>query len=157
MFECSFLGELYVYNIGVGYTLPFQVVAAPWIDAEKLAGNLNGLKLPGITFRPVHYKPYYSVSKGELVHGVQVHLTDVKAAPLSLIQFYILQEAFVLNPDKNVFELCDPTRFNMFDKVCGTDVLRKKFGANFRVNSIKDLWNRDVVMYRQKVAPYILY
>ena len=58
------LGELYVYSIGVGYTLPFQLFAAPWIDAEKLTKNLNGLKLPGVIFRPVHFKPYYSVSKG---------------------------------------------------------------------------------------------
>ena len=35
------LGELYVFNIGVGYTLPFQLFAAEWIDADSLSGNLN--------------------------------------------------------------------------------------------------------------------
>jgi len=151
------LGELYVYNIGVGYTLPFQLFAAPWIDAEKLAKNLNGLKLQGVIFRPAHYKPYYSVSKGELVHGVQVHLTDVKAAPLSLIQFYFLQESHKLWPDKNVFELCDPSRFSMFDKVCGTDEIRKLFSETFAVSSIQALWENDVDPFRKAVMNYLLY
>ena len=151
------LGELYVYNIGVGYTLPFQLVAAPWIDAAKLSKNLNSLSLPGVTFRPVHFKPYYSVSKGELVHGVQIHLTDVKSAPLSLIQFYILQEAYKIHPDKNVFELCDPSRFSMFDKVCGTDEIRMKFSEGFKVESILDLWERDIEGFRKDVDNYLLY
>lgn len=151
------LGELYVYNIGVGYTLPFQLVAAPWIDAEQLANNLNELSLPGVTFRPVHFKPYYSVSKGELVHGVQVHLTNIKSAQLSLIQFYILQEAHKISPDKNVFELCDPSRFGMFDKVCGTDEIRKKFSESFEVSSIFDLWVKDVKGFRKGVKESLLY
>ena len=114
-------GELYAVSIGVGYTLPFQIFAAEWINADSLAANLNGLNLPGVIFRPVHYKPYYSTLQGKMVHGVQIHFTDVKAAPLSLLQFYIMQEAHRLWPDRNVFEMCDPSRFSMFDKVCGTD------------------------------------
>ena len=31
------IGELDMVNIGVGYTLPFKVVGAPWIDAEAFA------------------------------------------------------------------------------------------------------------------------
>ena len=151
------LGELYVYSIGVGYTLPFQLFAAPWIDADALTKNLNELNLPGVIFRPIHFKPYYSVSKGELVHGVQVHLTDPKTAPLSLIQFYFLQEAHKLSPDKNVFELCDPSRFSMFDKVCGTDEIRLRFSERFEVSSIIDLWEKDIEPFRTKVKKYFLY
>lgn len=151
------LGELYVYNIGVGHTLPFQLIAAPWIDADKLSNNLNALELPGVTFRPVHFKPYYSVSKGELVHGVQIHLTDVKTAPLSLIQFYVLQEGYKLWPEKDVFQLCDPSRFDMFDKVCGTDEIRKRFSQEFKVSSIIDLWQQDVDGFRGSVEKYFLY
>jgi uncharacterized protein YbbC (DUF1343 family) len=151
------LGELYVYNIGVGYTLPFQLIAATWIDAEKLTYAMNNLELPGIIFRPVHFKPYYSVSKGETVHGVQVHLTDPRKAPLSLIQFYVLQEGFKLWPDKNVFEMCDPSRLNMFDKVCGTDEIRKKFSASFKVESIADDWQKEIDPFRKKVKKYLIY
>lgn len=151
------LGELYVFNIGVGYTLPFQIFATDWIDAPQLAQKLNELKLPGIIFRPIHYKPYYSTYKGKEIQGVQVHLTNVQKAPLSLIQFYVLQEAHKLHPDKNVFEMCDPSRLNMFDKVCGTDKVRKAFSKNFRVEDIIDIWYGDINNFLKKAKKSFLY
>jgi uncharacterized protein YbbC (DUF1343 family) len=150
-------GELYVVNIGVGYTLPFQTFAAEWINADSLSANLNGLKLPGVIFRPIHYKPYYSTLQGKLVHGVQIHLTDPSVAPLSLLQFYIMQEAHRLWPDKNLFEMCNPSRLSMFDKVCGTDDIRKEFTKAFRVSDISDLWTDDIPEFRVKASKYFLY
>jgi len=150
-------GELYVVNIGVGYTIPFQTFAAEWINADSLAASLNGLRLPGVILRPIHYKPYYSTLQGKLVHGVQIHLADASIAPLSLLQFYIMQEAHRLWPDKNLFEMCDPSRLNMFDKVCGSDEVRKKFTESFRVSDIIGLWTGDIPAFRNKASKYFLY
>jgi uncharacterized protein YbbC (DUF1343 family) len=150
-------GELYTASIGVGYTLPFQLFAAEWIDADSLAANLNNLHLPGVIFRPVHYKPYYSTSQGKMVHGVQIHFTDAAKAPLSLIQFYIMQEAHRLWPDKNLFEMCDPSRLSMFDKVCGTDSIRKEFSKEFMVSAIEGIWMRDIPAFRKRAEKYFLY
>ena len=41
------IGELDLVNIGVGYTLPFKVIGAPWINGEEFATKLNQQKLPG--------------------------------------------------------------------------------------------------------------
>lgn len=150
-------GELYVVSIGVGYTLPFQLFAAEWFNADSLAQNLNSLQLPGIIFRPIHYKPFYSVSMGKMVHGVQIHITDPEKASLSLIQFYILQEAHKLWPDKDVFTLCDKSRLDMFDKVCGTDKVRIEFSKTYSVNSILGLWTNDIPAFRKKAQKYFLY
>ena len=151
------IGELYVASIGVGYTLPFQMFATEWCDADPLAVNLNSLNLPGVIFRPVHYRPYYSVSQGRMVHGVQIHLTDVRKAPLTLIQFYILQEAYKLWPDKDVFKLCEKSRLEMFDKVCGTDQVRITFTKHRTVSSIEALWTNDIPALRKKAEKYFLY
>ena len=151
------LGELYVYSIGVGYTLPFQLFGADWLKADQLAENLNELEIPGVLFRPVHFKPYYSTYQGEKIQGVQVHLTNAQKAPLSLIQFYVLQEAHRMAPNKNVFEMCDSSRLGMFDKVCGTDQVRKEFEKNFRVKDIKKIWTRDVEAFKEKAEKYFLY
>ncbi|HUW93256.1 MAG TPA: DUF1343 domain-containing protein [Bacteroidales bacterium] len=150
-------GELYSVSIGVGYTLPFQLFAAEWIDADSLAKNLNGLHLPGVIFRPVHYKPYYSTSQGKTVHGVQIHFTDVEKVPLSLLQFYLMQETHSLWPDKNLFEMCDPSRLSMFDKVCGTDLVRKEFSKEFKVSAIEGIWSRDIPAFRKQAEKYFLY
>jgi len=151
------IGELYVASIGVGYTLPFQLFAAEWINGDSLAANLNTLNLPGVIFRPVHYKPYYSVSQGKMVHGVQIHLTDQNKAPLTMIQFYILQEAHKLWPDKDFFALCEKSRLDMFDKVCGTDEVRTEFQKTWQVSSILDLWMREIPAFRERAKKYFLY
>ena len=39
----------------------------------------------------------------------------------------------------------------MFDKVCGTDKIRKEFTKNYRVDSILDLWNGSVPAFRKKI------
>ena len=151
------LGELYSFNIGIGYTLPFELFAAEWIDAEKLATDLNDLKIPGVRFRPIHYKPYYGSQKDIYLHGVQTYITDVNKIPLTLLQFYVLQECYKLYPDKNVFDLCDSARLSMFDKVCGTSQIRETFSKNFTVKSIQEIWNKDVDNFRKKAKKYFLY
>lgn len=151
------LGELYTVSIGVGYTLPFQLFAAEWINADSLAASLNSLSLAGVKFRPVHLKPYYSVSQGKMIHGVQIHLIDPKIAPLTLLQFYFLQETRKLWPDKDVFSLCDPSRLEMFDKVCGTDKVRTEFLKAWQVGSILNLFNKDIPAFRKKAEKYFLY
>ncbi|NOU61829.1 DUF1343 domain-containing protein [Marinifilum sp. JC070] len=151
------LGELYTVSIGVGYTQPFELFAATWINADKLTARLNALSLPGIIFRPVHYKPYYSVSKGEMIHGVQAHFTDVKKANLSLVQFYILQELHQLYPEKNVFEMCEASHLKMFDLVCGDQKIRTEFSKNFLVKDIEDLWNNPAKDFKEKSKKYWLY
>lgn len=151
------IGELYVVSIGVGYTLPFQLFAAEWINADSLANNLNDLNIKGVIFRPVHFKPYYSVLQGKPIHGVQIHFTDAVNAPLSLIQFYILQEAHKLWPGKNLFEMCEKSRLDMFDKVCGTDQVRIEFSKTFRVSSIMDIWMKDIPEFRKRAEKYFLY
>lgn len=130
------LGELGYMSIGVGYTLPFEIFAAEWIDAEQFAKALNAKQLPGILFRPIHLKPYYSVGQGKNLHGVQVYLRDFDKARLSDIQFHVMEVAAQLYPDKKVFDRADESRFGMFDRVCGTDFIRKEFSKNHRFADI---------------------
>ena len=151
------LGELYTISIGVGYTQPFELFAAEWINADDLSKNLNDLNLPGTLFRPIHYKPYYSVSKGRMIHGVQVHFTDIKKAQLSLIQFYVLQELHKLYPQKNIFKMCDQSRLSMFDKVCGSKKIRSLFSKRYRVEDIIELWDIPAEEFKKKSKQYWLY
>ncbi|MDE6810640.1 MAG: DUF1343 domain-containing protein [Muribaculaceae bacterium] len=151
------LGELYCMSIGVGYTLPFKLVCADWIDAEKFSKAMNDLKLPGIMFRPIHIKPFYSVGKDENLAGVEIYVTDKETAPLSLTNFYVMQELAKLYPEKLAFEIGDKSRYSMFDKVVGSKEIRKRFTENYNVDDIKDYWNKDVDSFKAKKAKYHLY
>ena len=150
-------GEFGYISIGVGYTLPFEVMGAPWVNADSLASALNALELPGVVFRPLHYKPYYSVLKGENIQGVQVHVVDYKKAALSEIQFYVVQEMMRLWPEKDWFTHCDQKRFGMFNKVCGTDQIKELFGKRYRWEDAKAYWDKDVEAYRKESSKYYLY
>lgn len=151
------LGELGYVSIGVGYTIPFQLFAAEWINADQLAKSMNRLALPGLQFRPMHLKPFYALGVGEHYQGVQVHIMDYQKARLSEVQFYMMQELAKLYPEKKVFEHADQKRFNMFDKVSGSDQIRLLFSENHSFDDIKDYWYKDVQQFRQDSKKYYLY
>lgn len=151
------VGEIENLSIGVGYTIPFQMFAAEWIDAEQFADSLNALKLPGVIFRPIHVKPFYSVGQGKQLHGVQVHLTKYPDAPLTDIQFYVMQEIARLYPDRAVLANADTARFRMMDQVTGSDYVRKTFAARNRFEDIRAYWYKDVAPFRTLSRKYYLY
>lgn len=150
-------GEFNNYlNIGIGYTLPFETFAAEWIDAEALKKELDSYNLPGIAFRIIHYKPIAGSSKGKLLHGVQFYYTDYEAADITLTQFYVMQAVNRLYPEHNPFEM-SKDRIGMFDKVCGTDYVRKNFSKRMEVSDIIDYWNKDVKKFKTLSKKYYIY
>ena len=149
-------GEFNDYlNIGIGYTLPFEVFAAEWVDAHELKAKLDSYGLPGINFREIHFKPLFGRLQGKLIHGVQYYYTDYKAAAITMTQFYVMQAVHELY-GKNPFEL-SPGRTSMFDKVCGSDYIRLNFSKNIRVDDIKDYWNKDAAAFKARSQKYYLY
>ena len=151
------LGELGYVNIGVGYTLPFQMIAAEWIKAEELSKALTDLNLPGLRFRPIHVKPFYSVGKGVNLQGVQIYITDKDAANLSLVQFYVMQEMARLYPEHKTFDHAKQKRYNMFDKVSGSNFIREEFSKRHRVEDIIEYWNKDVDAFKRLSSKYYIY
>ncbi len=151
------LGEFGYMSIGVGYTIPFQMVAAPWIHADEFADAMNALQIPGVTFRPIYAKPFYAVFQNEQVQGVQIHFTDYSKAPLSDLNFLLMQEEARLYPDHKVFEQANQARYSMFDKVCGSPYIRETFTRNHRWSDIRDYWYKDAESFRKVSKKYYLY
>ena len=141
-------------NIGVGYTLPFQVFAAEWVDAEQFKAELDSYRIPGVAWRTIHYKPFFGTAQGKLLHGVQYFFTDYDAAPLTLINFYVMQAVHKLWPDHNPFD-GGVNRTN--DIVCGTDWIRNTFSKNFLVSDIYDYWMKDAEAFKELSKKYYLY
>ncbi len=151
------LGELGVISEGVGYTLPFETLAAAWIDPALLADRMNALKLKGILFRPITFKPFYGRDAGKQLNGVQVHLAGPSPANLMAIQFLFLQVHHELYPDKNPFLLADGGRIRMFDKVAGSDQVRLLFSKRMVFDDVKGMLERDVEGFRKTARHYLLY
>ena len=149
-------GEMYGYlNIGIGYTLPFATFAEEWVDADKLKARLDSYHVPGVAWRTIHYKPTSGRLNGKLIHGVQYFYTDYSKATLTLTQFYVMQAVYELY-GKNPIEMSEG-RLSMFDKVCGTDYVRKEFGKRLKVADIEDYWSGDVADFKRLSRKYYIY
>lgn len=151
------LGELGVISEGVGYTIPFETFAAEWIDGGLLADRMNALGLKGVLFRPLSFKPYYGSHAKKTLHGVQLHIQDMSAFNLMSTQFLFMQVHNELYPNKNPFALADSSRLKMFDKVAGTDRIRKLFNDRMQYKDIEAYLNKDVESFRRRSAKYYLY
>ena len=149
-------GELYGFmNIGVGYTLPFQVFGATWLDPVKLKTELESYGLEGVSFRTIWFKPFSGSQKGELVGGLQFFFTDYEKARITEVQFYVIQAVAELYPDKKAFEVING--YGLFDKVCGTDYVRKELSKGYKVNEIIDYWRKDEDSFRILAQKYHIY
>ncbi len=151
------LGELETINIGVGYTMPFQLVGQEWINSSQLVEVLNAKRLPGVYFRPLSFKPYYGKQIGKQLSGVQIHITENAKVNLTNIQLYVIESLIKLYPDKNPFTLADSDRNAMFDKVAGTDEVRKKLMDGVTASTIIASWHNNVAEFMKVRKKYLLY
>ncbi len=149
-------GELYGFmNIGVGYTLPFEVFGALWLDPLALKARLESYQMEGVAFRTIWYKPFSGSLKGELVKGLQFFFTDYEKARITEVQFLVMQAVAELWPDKKAFDIIKG--YGLFDKVCGTDYVRKEFSNRYRFEDIKEYWRKDEEAFRTLSQKYRIY
>ena len=151
------VGELNAIQIGVGYTLPFQVFAAEWVDGEALAKAMNRLALPGLYFRPITFKPYFGISSGHPVSGVQIYITDYSKAMLTEVQWYVAQELHRMYPNHDLFKLGNLKNYAMFDNVCGTSQVRLQLTKRYQVEDVLKLWRGDAEAFKVRSAAFKLY
>ncbi len=152
------LGELRdAVSIGVGYTLPFQVVGTEWINSYKLINELDKMNVPGLKFRPITFRPYYAFGKGTDLNGVQIHIDNYDELNLTKTQFYIMYALKTLFPDKDVFELASKSQIGMFNKGIGTDKIYNLFKSNSSLEEIFEYLDKDIENFRIVAKKYYLY
>ncbi len=148
-------GELHTLSEGVGYTSPFEMVGAPWIDGYQLAAALNKLQLPGVLFRPLYFHPYYASFKDQICQGVQLHITDPKAYHSYNTGLYIMQTVMDLYPQHTLF--ADSNRVKMFNKVMGCDWITKDLKNHIPVEDIESKWQEELQAFKKIRQKYLLY
>ncbi|TAE30312.1 MAG: DUF1343 domain-containing protein [Candidatus Kapaibacterium sp.] len=117
-------GELGLLSVGVGYTLPFQMLAAPTLKTASLLESVRKQNLSGITLIPTRLRPFYGKFANTDCNGILFIFTPdgQKFKPFSagldfMLALRALQPEF-FNP-KNI----DDNLKKMFAKVAGTDKL----------------------------------
>jgi len=144
LFEGTQLSE------GRGTTRPFELLGAPWVDAERASAGLNALGLGGVRFRPVVFEPTFHKFARESCGGCQVHVTDRQAFTPVLAAVAVMAE----------FRRADPARFAWrqppyeyehdkmpIDILAGSPALRLQLESNVPVREIAASWDAPVAAF----------
>lgn len=152
------LGEISIVNIGIGYTLPFKLIGAPWINAVELAKALNSHHYPGVYFTPFFYRPFYGKFKNDNCEGVLITVSNpLKYKPLAT-QFLIIETLKRLYPVpfKNAVELSHGKQ-EMFAKVIGSrKVWEHLLNKKSFVAELRALHDEEKKAFYEKRKKYLI-
>jgi len=145
---------------GRGTTRPFEMIGAPFINPDQLAGLLNHEKLPGVVFRACRFEPTFHKFKEESCGGVQIHVKDRHSFQPFLTTLALIQRVhdlyntrFAWRPPPYEYE----TEKLPFDILCGTDAIRKAIEAGRPVTSLRKSWQTDSALFARECKPFLLY
>ncbi len=153
------LGELQLLNIGVGFTLPFKIVGAPWIDADLFAEKLNGQKLPGVRFQPFHYRPYSGLYKGVNCQGVLIQILDPLTYKPVAVQYLLLGMVKSLYPQEFAKRMANAgSHKELFCKANGTEeAFTILSNEKYAVWKLLEIHQAERAAFLEKRKKYLLY
>jgi uncharacterized protein YbbC (DUF1343 family) len=140
-------------SIGTRLKRPFECVIAPWLDAKRFSAAMSSYGLHGIGF------PTFAViHEGQRLQGVLLKIDDPVRAPLVAINFYLLDGLRKVTGRDLFVEAAQRKKdFQMFDKVCGTDEIRRQLKAGKSASEIVGSWRAGEEAFRQQRRKYLLY
>jgi uncharacterized protein YbbC (DUF1343 family) len=145
---------------GRGTTRPFELIGAPWVDAEALAAKLTAYGLPGVHFRPAVFEPTFQKHATQACGGCQIHVLDRKTFRAVQTAIAVLVEIRGQNPA--TFDWRPPpyeyehTRLPI-EILAGSSELREQVDAGVPVQAIYESWLPDVERFEATRTPFLLY
>ena len=136
---------------GRGSTRPFELIGAPWLDADALAETMNAQRHPGLIFRPAAFLPSFSKFAGEYCRGVQLHITDRKKLRPVNAAIALLEAIRRQSGDRIIWRESVKDRY-FIDLLAGTDVLRKGSAEEYL-----ELCRKGEKEFVEKRRPYLIY
>jgi uncharacterized protein YbbC (DUF1343 family) len=145
---------------GRGTTRPFELIGAPWVDAELLAEKLAEHRLPGVYFRPAVFEPTFQKHAKQPCGGCQIHVFDRDKYPAVQSAVAILIEMRAQNPAKFQWRQ-PPYEYEHeklpFDILAGSSELRQQIEAGAPDRAISDSWLSGLDKFAKQRAPFLLY
>ena len=136
-------------SVGRGTDTPFEVLGAPFVDAEALARNVSARGIPGLAVEPVTFTPTASPHQGKGCKGLRLRVTDrerfepVRAAVTIALA---LQE---LHPSEWDLDHVD----RMLQSKAALDGIRAGLG----VEAIAATWSGPLASFVKKRERFLLY
>jgi uncharacterized protein YbbC (DUF1343 family) len=145
---------------GRGTTRPFELVGAPYVDAEDYARRLNDLNLPGVFFRSCIFRPTFQKHAGTSCGGVQIHVTERNAFEPVITGVAMVKVAYDLYPKE--FRWKEPPYEYVYDRdpfdvIAGTSTIREAIEKGTAIEEIQKNWSEGLDAFSRVRERYLLY
>jgi uncharacterized protein YbbC (DUF1343 family) len=145
---------------GRGTTKPFELLGAPWVDAERFTDGMNALAMPGVRFRPAVIEPTFHKHAQTSCGGCQIHVLDRET-------FRPVEAGVALIAG---FRAADPDRFRWrdppyeyehtllpIDILAGSSRLREQIEAGVPACEIAQSWEPETAEFVELRKQFLLY
>ena len=154
LFEGTMLSE------GRGTTRPFELIGAPWIDGDALAGAMNARGLPGVHFRATFFEPTFQKHATKTCGGCQPHVTDRQAFLPVRTAVELIDEFRRQNPKAFAWRQ-PPYEYEHerlpIDLLYGSDRLRTTVDSGGDVSKLIASWREEEDAFRKTREKYLMY
>jgi uncharacterized protein YbbC (DUF1343 family) len=145
---------------GRGTTRPFELVGAPWVDAEKFAQEMNARRLPGVHFRAAVFEPTFQKHAKKTCGGCQIHVIDRTTFKPVLTGAALIDQVRASNPKE--FSWRQPPYEYEHDKepidiLAGSPAFRLAIDAGQRAEELVPVWERESKPFEKVRREYLRY
>lgn len=145
---------------GRGTTRPFELIGAPYIDADDYASALSALNLPGVYFRSCVFVPTFQKHGGKACGGVQIHVLDRASFKPVATGIAIVKTAYDMY--QRDFRWKEPPYEyeydrNPFDLIAGTSQVRDAIQSGSSLDQIIESWQARLSEFVQLRHKFLLY
>lgn len=157
---------------GRGTTVPFEMVGAPWLNAERLLHDVGQRAHPGVVLRSIRFRPTFDKWTAETCEGLAIHIVDAAAVRSVALTVSIIAAAHQQAPERNLW--LDPpyeyeTQKPPIDILVGSPQLRQQLSqlsspaaaslnnSDFQTNVLKPLVHLDTDLWMHRIAKHLLY
>ena len=133
LFEGTNLSE------GRGTAAPFQILGAPWVEAEAWRDRLKERLPAHVQVERVTFTPTFSKFQGIACRGIQLHSTATEFPDAVLIGLLALETLLATHPNQIEFTRRESLPHPFFDHLAGNSWMREGLTAGIPA---LELWER---------------
>jgi len=141
-------------SVGRGTAFAFQVIGAPWLDADAVRRRLPAEVLVGVDVTKAVFTPRQPTDgkyDGEELQGLRVHVTDATTYDPTRLAVALLAAIRASHPRE--------LKFNErgFDGLAAGPALRQAIESGRPARQIWAMWEDDLKRFQSVRAKYLLY
>jgi uncharacterized protein YbbC (DUF1343 family) len=141
-------------SVGRGTGFAFQVIGAPWLDADAVRRRLPAAALDGVEVAPIAFTPRGPTDRkydGAELRGLRFRVTDAERYDPTRLAVALLVAIREVHPTAFQF------RAESFDRLAASPELRQVLNAGREPWRIWTAWEADLARFRAVRSKYLLY